>query len=58
MDGSIGQILKLLRQNSGDNARMQQLLEELLNFEMENPGWYSDQYKQILDKTFKGGKKL
>jgi len=55
MDGSSGHILKLLRENSGNNKRMQNFLEDLLNLEMESPGWWNDKYKSIIDKYVKGG---
>ena len=55
MDGSSGHILKLLRENSGSNKRMQNFLEDLLNLEMESPGWWNDKYKSIIDKYVKGG---
>ena len=57
MDGSKGNILKLLRQNSENDQKMQKLLEDLLNFEMESPGWWNEKYKQIIDNHVKGGKK-
>jgi hypothetical protein len=55
MDGSSNQILKLLQKNSGKNKQMQVFLEELLNLEMEQPGWWNDKYKTIIDKHSKGG---
>jgi len=51
MDGrSSNQILKLLQKNSAKNKQMQAFLEDLLNLEMEQPGWYNDKYKAIIDK--------
>ena len=55
MDGSSGHILKILRHNSGTNRKMQKFLEDLLNLEMESPGWWNDKYKQIIDNHMKGG---
>jgi hypothetical protein len=56
MEGSSNQILKLLQKNSGKNKHMQAFLEDLLNLEMEQPGWYNDRYKAIIDKYYdKGG---
>lgn len=55
MDGSSNQILKLLHKNSGKNKQMQAFLEDLLNLEMEQPGWWNDKYKTIIDKYSKGG---
>lgn len=50
MDGSSNQILKILHKNSVKNKHMQEFLEDLLNLEMECPGWYNDKYKAIIDK--------
>jgi hypothetical protein len=50
MDGSSNQILKLLQKNSSKNKQMQAFLGDLLDLEMEQPGWYNDKYKAIIDK--------
>jgi len=50
MDGSSNQILKLLQKNSSKNKQMQAFLEDLLNLEREQPGWWNDKYKAIIDK--------
>ena len=55
MDGSSNQIQKLLQKNSSKNKQMQSFLGDLLNLEMEQPGWYNDKYKAIIDKYSQRG---
>jgi len=50
MDGSSNQILKLLQKNSGKKKQMQDFLENLLDLEMECPGWWNEKYKALIEK--------
>lgn len=59
MSDGLERILKGIKENSGNDEVIQELIEELIYFEYEyNSGWYKETYKKLIkEKSKKWGKR-
>lgn len=48
------QILKKIGEKTEDNKKMQKFLSDIFQFESEPKGWYTNKYKELVEKHGSG----